>query len=184
MEGLRKAANIVQRGLGDFADLLKVRMQRRIRRDLLVGAAKERTNRGKDLAKLVVQLPGDVPKRGFLGVNQFLRQVAALGRKLFDLGEQPAVIADEIQTSEDDGQQEHREEKVELTLHAAINLCDAAGGQFLGFIVLDQQTGDGGTEGGLARLQSVANLLACQVFIVFSLCKHAIAGIPELIECL
>ena len=151
--------------------------------EMFAGAADERADGSEHLAELVVEFARDVAEGGFLGGDEFLREVAALGGKFGDLGEKAAIIADEIKAGEDDGDEDGGEEDVELALDAVVDRGDAGGGAFFGFVVLDEETRDGGAESGLARLQGVANLLDCGGF-ESTLCesKHAIDGIPELRE--
>ena len=63
---------------------------------MLSCAAQHRTDRGQNLAELIVELAGNMPKRGFLSGNQFLRQVAALLGEFGEPRKNLAVAADEI----------------------------------------------------------------------------------------
>jgi hypothetical protein len=88
-----------------------------------------------------------------------LREVAALGREFSDLSEKAAIVADEIEAGEDDGDENGGKEEVELALNAVVDLRNAGGGALFSFVVLAEEAGDGGAEGGLARLECVADLL-------------------------
>jgi hypothetical protein len=112
-----------------------------------------------------------------------LREVAALGREFGDLGEKTAIVADEIKAGQDDGEKDGCEENVELALNAVVDARDAERGAFFGFVVLNEQAGDGGTEGGLARLERIADLLSGGGFeSSLREGEHAIDGVPELGE--
>lgn len=112
-----------------------------------------------------------------------MRKVAALRGELGDLGEEAAIVADEIEAGENDGDEDGGEEEVELTLDAAVDGGDASSGALFGFVVLDEEAGDGGTEGGLPRLQGVSDLLGGGGFEPrLRESEHAIYGIPELRE--
>ena len=100
-----------------------------------------------------------------------------------DLGEEATIVADEIETGEDDGDENGGEEKVDLALDAVVDCGDAGGGALFGFVVLDEEEGDGGAEGGLARLQGVADLPGGGGFETgLGKGEHAIDGVPELGE--
>ena len=88
-----------------------------------------------------------------------MREVAALGREFGDLCEEAAIVADEIEAGENDGDENRGEEEIELALNAIVDMRDAERGAFFCFVVLDEEAGDSGAEGGLAGLERVANLL-------------------------
>ena len=112
-----------------------------------------------------------------------MREVAALRGEFGDLRKEAAIVADQIEAGEDNGYEDGGEEEIELALDAVIDCGDAGGGALFGFVVLHEQAGDGGAEGGLARLQGVSDLLGRHGFEA-SLRKseHAIDGIPKLRE--
>ena len=146
-------------------------------------AAQHQADGGQYLAEFVVEFARNVAQRGFLRGNELLRQFAALRRKFGDVREDLAVVANQIQAGDHDGQQDGCEEKIQLALHAVVNLFDAGFRLLLAFVVLYQQTGNGGIERGLARLQRVANLLASGRFVsIAGQRKHAVGGIPELYQ--
>ena len=100
-----------------------------------------------------------------------------------DLGEEAAIVADEIEAGEDDGDENTGEEEIELALNAIVNIRNAECGTFFGFVVLDEEAGDGGAEGGLAGLERVADLLGSGGFETgLRKREHAIDGVPELGE--
>ena len=58
---------------------------------------------------------------------------------------------------------------------------DTEGGAFFGFVVLDEEAGDGGAESGLARLEGVADLLGRIGFEAgLGEREHSIYRVPEL----
>ena len=71
-------------------------------------------------------------------------EVAALRGKFGDLREEPAIVADKVETGEDNGDENGGEEEIELALHAVVDGGDAGCGALLGFVVLDEEAGDGG----------------------------------------
>ena len=183
MQGLREAADVVERGLRDALDFLEIGVDGGIGGEIFSSAADKGADGGEHLAKFVVELTGDVAEGGFLRGDKFLREVAALRGELGDLGEEAAVVANEIEAGEDDGDEDGGEEEIELALNAIVDMRDAKCGAFFGFVVLDEQAGDGGAEGGLARLQRVSDLLGGGGFEAgLRQCEHAIHGIPELRE--
>src|SRR5262249_46605548 len=95
MQRLREATNIVQGGLSDAADFLQIAAERRIRRNLRVGAAEHGTDGGEDLAKFIVEFARNVPESGFLRGDELLREFAALSGKLLDSREHLAVAANQ-----------------------------------------------------------------------------------------
>ena len=100
-----------------------------------------------------------------------------------DLGEKAAIVADEIEAGEDDGDENGGEEEVELALDAIVDGGAAGGGSLFGFVVLHEEARDSGAESGLARLQGVADLLGGGGFEAgLGEREHAIYGIPELGE--
>ena len=100
-----------------------------------------------------------------------------------DLGEEAAVVADEIETGENDGDEDGCEEEIELALDSVVDGRGADGGTLFGFVVLDEEARDSGAESGLARLQGVADLLGSGGFEAgLGEREHAIYGIPELHE--
>jgi len=112
-----------------------------------------------------------------------LREVAALGREFGDLCEEAAIVADEIEAGENDGDENRGEEEIELALNAIVDMRDAERGAFFCFVVLDEEAGDSGAEGGLAGLKRVADLLGGGgIGTRFCERKHAIDGVPELRE--
>jgi hypothetical protein len=103
MQRLRQAANIVQRRLRDFANLLQILAERRALGHLLFHPAQQRANRRQHLAEFVVQLAGNVAKRGLLRGNQFLRQIAALLGESREPREDLPVRTNQVQAGERDG---------------------------------------------------------------------------------
>ena len=63
MQRLRQAADVVERRLGDLADLAQVGSQRRALRRVPAGAAQHRSHRRQHLAEFVVQLARDLAQR-------------------------------------------------------------------------------------------------------------------------
>ena len=88
-----------------------------------------------------------------------MREVATLGGEFGDLREEAAIVANEVEAGKHDGDEDGGEENIELALDAIVDMRDAEGGALFGFVVLHEQAGDGGAEGGLAGLQGVADLL-------------------------
>jgi hypothetical protein len=117
---------------------LQVVAQRGICRHVLLGAAQERPNCRQNLPEFVVQFARDVPQREFLRRNELLRKIAALRGKFSHLRKEPAIIANQVQAGDYDREQDDREERVKLALHAFINLRDAPSGLLLAFRVMDQ----------------------------------------------
>lgn len=74
-----------------------------------------------------------------------MREVAALRGEFGDLGEKAAIVADEIEAGENDGDQDGCEEEIQLALDAVVDCRAAGGGALFGFVVLDEEAGDGGT---------------------------------------
>ncbi len=110
-------------------------------------------------------------------------EIAALGREFGDLREEAAIIANKVEAGEDDSDQDGGEENIELALDAVVDMRDAECGALFGFVVLHEQAGDGGAEGGLAGLQGVADLLGGGgIGAGFGEGEHAIDGVPELGE--
>ncbi len=99
------------------------------------------------------------------------------------MSEKATIVADEIEAGEDDGDEDGGEEEIELALDAVVDRGDASGGALFGFVVLDEEAGDGGAQSGLARLQSVSDLLDSGGFEArLREGEHAIYGVPELRE--
>ena len=67
MQGLREAANIFERGLGDVANFVEFGAERRIGGSVAFDAAEHGADGGEDLAELIVEFAGNVAERGFLG---------------------------------------------------------------------------------------------------------------------
>ena len=110
-------------------------------------------------------------------------EVATLRGEFGNLREEAAIVADEIEAGEDDRDKDCRQEEIELALDAVVDMRDAESGALFGFVVLDEEAGDGGAEGGLARLQGVADLLSGGGFETgLRKGEHAIDGVPELAE--
>ena len=87
-----------------------------------------------------------------------------------------------VEAGQQNGDQRRGEEHIDLALDAVVNLDDARGLLFV-FVVLDQQSGDGGAERRLTRLQRELELLARVVSLpVARESEHAIDGVPELGE--
>src|SRR5436189_94210 len=82
-----EAAHVVERGLRDFGDLAQLGAQRRSLRRLPAGAAQHRSDRGQDLAELVVELARDLAQRRLARRNQLLRQLVTAIRLIGELGE-------------------------------------------------------------------------------------------------
>ena len=91
MQGLREATDVIQRGLRDFADFFQIVVKWRRFRNLLACAAKQNTDRREYLAKFIVELARNMAQRGFLSMDQFLRQFAALSGKKFQAREDFSV---------------------------------------------------------------------------------------------
>ena len=72
-------------------------------------------------------------------------EIAALRGEFGDLGEEAAIVADEIEAGENDGDEDGGEEEIELALDAVIDGRGAGGGTLFGFVVLDEEARDGGT---------------------------------------
>ncbi len=91
-----------------------------------------------------------------------------------------AIVADKIETGRNNRKQNSAEKEIQLPLHAVIDLRNAGLCLLLPFVVLHQQSRDGGTESGLARLQRVADLIARE-FIRAALRQreHTIAGVQN-----
>ena len=51
-----------------------------------------------------------------------MREVAALGGEFGDLGEEAAIVTDEVEAGEDDGDEDGREEEIELALNAIVDM--------------------------------------------------------------
>ena len=100
MQRLRKTADIVQRGLGNFADFAQFGPERRTFRRLIARPAQHRAHGSEDLSELIVKFPGNVTQGGFLRRNQLLSQLAALFRERGELREQMTVGTNEIKTGE------------------------------------------------------------------------------------
>ena len=99
------------------------------------------------------------------------------------MGKEVAIVADEIEAGENDRDEDGGKEEIELALDAVVDRGDAGGGALFGFVVLDEEAGDGGAEGGLARLERVADLLGGIGFETgLREREHAIDGVPELRE--
>jgi hypothetical protein len=104
-------------------------------------------------------------------------------REIGDLKEEAAIVANEIEAGDDDGDENGGEEGVKLALDPVVDRGDSSGGAFFGFVVLHEEAGDGGAERCLARLQGVANLLGGGGLEArLRQGEHAIDGIPELRE--
>jgi hypothetical protein len=183
MQSLGEAADVVERGLCDALNFLEIGVDGGIGGEMLTGAADERADGGEHLAEFIVKFAGDVAESGLLSGDEFLGQVAALRGELGDVGEEAAIVADEIEAGEDDGDKDGGEEEIKLALDAIVDGGAAGGGALFGFVVLYEEAGDGGAEGGLARLEGVANLLRGGGFETsLREGEHAIDGIPELSE--
>jgi len=117
-----------------------------------------------------------------VAINLCARSLRCRGQ-LGDLGEEAAIVADEIEAGEDDGDEDGREEEIELALNAIVDMRDAECGAFSASLFLDEEARHGGAEGSLAGLQGVANLLGGGgIGTGFCERKHAIDRVPELGE--
>src|SRR2546423_1341502 len=101
-----------------------------------------------------------MPQRGFLRRNKLLRQLAALCRQHLHPFEDRPVRTDQIQTGEHDGNQRRRQKKINLPLHAIIDLLDLCRRLLLAFIIFHQQPRHRRAQRRLPRLQRQSNLLA------------------------
>src|ERR1700690_688153 len=160
VERLRKTADIVQSGLSNLPDFLQVGMERRICGHIFGGAAQQRADRGEHLAEFIVELAGDVAQGQFLSRDEFLSELTTLGREFRNALEEPVAVMNQVEAGQNNSEKDGGEKKIELALDAVVNIGDARGGEFFALVVLHQQTRYGGIERLLARLESIANLLA------------------------
>src|SRR5215469_12181230 len=91
VEGLREAANALERGLRGLENFLQIGAERRSFRGMGAGAAEHGADGGKNLAKLVVQFARNVAQGRFLGGNQFLGEFTAARGDFRETREQAAV---------------------------------------------------------------------------------------------
>jgi len=79
-------------------------------------------------------------------------------------------------------QQKHAGQKQrDVALDPGIDLLRPCGGLLIDLIVLNQQPGDGGTQGGLARLKRQTDLSTRLFFVAVSRqIEDAIQSVPEL----
>src|SRR5579864_610962 len=155
-------------------------MERRSFPGLFAGAAQHRTNSSEHLAEFIVQLARNVPKRGLLRRNEFLREVAALFVKFREASKELTVAANQIQAGQHNGNESGGEKKVKLALYTVVNLRNACGGLLFAFVILYEQARDCATQSLLARLQRQANLVARLRLICQCELEHAVDGVPEL----
>ncbi len=138
MKCLRERPDIVQCRLRDLLHFFQIRAQGRAFRGVLTRAAQHRTDRRQDLAELIVEFAGNVPKSGFLCRDQFLRQIAALLGKFCQARKNLAITANQIQARHNNGDERCREKSVQLALNTIVNPSDAGGGLLLAFVVFHE----------------------------------------------
>src|SRR5580704_952410 len=66
VKSLRETADVIERGLRDALDFLKVGVNGRIGGKIFSGASDERADGGQHLAEFIVEFTGDVAESGFL----------------------------------------------------------------------------------------------------------------------
>ena len=122
-----------------------------------------------------------MPQRGLLRRNQFLRQLAPLFGERRHPRENCPVRTNQVQAGKHDGHQRRRQKKIQLPLHAIVNLLDLQSGLLLAFIILHQQPRNRRAQRRLPRLQRQSNLLS-GFLILPAACQreHALHGVPEL----
>src|SRR5579871_1285378 len=147
------------------------------------GAAEHGSDRGEDLAKLVVKFTGNVTQRGFLRGNELLGEFAAALGNFLETREEAAVPADQRQAGQYDGEKRRGEKEVDLAAHTIVDLYDTLSGLFFAFAVLHEEAGHGGAECGLALLQRKLDLTPRFLFPALAgKGEDAIDGVPELRE--
>src|SRR6266705_612636 len=183
MQSLREAAHVVERSLSDVAYLVEFGTKRRALRNLFFRAAQHGADGGENLAKLIVQFARDITQRGLLRGDELLRELAPQARERSKLGEEAAIRADQVQAGEENRHKRSREEAIDLTLHAVIDLRNLKRRLFFTFVVLHQEASHGCAQDGLAGLQGKANLVArILIFAVAGERKDALSGAPKLRE--
>jgi hypothetical protein len=110
-----------------------------------------------------------------------LSDFTAAFRQQFQLREDPAVGADQIQAGHQDRGQRRAEKPLDLPLDVGVNALDPSSRLLFLLVVLDQQPGDGCAERRLASLKRQANLRARLLFLAAACQReHPIGCVPEL----
>ena len=181
MQRLGQPPDIVERRLGDLADLSKLGSQRRSLGRVTAGAAQHRSHRRQNLAEFVVELAGDLAQRGFTRGDHLPGDLAPLVRQQGQPCEERPVRANQIQAGQRDRDEGGGEKQVHLALDLVVDFLDTGGRRLLGFVVLSEQARHARAERSLPRLQREPDLRArLRVLPACRESKDAIRGIPEL----
>ena len=184
VERLRQAADVVERGLRDLADLAQVRPQRRAFRRLLArrGRASSPSRSGSGRTRRAARARSRAASTRASAIS-FCASSRRSSDSAASCGEQPPVRANQIQAGQRRWRPASRRGTSRPAAAPRVDVLDLLRRLLLGLVVLDQQPRDRRAERRLPRLQRQPDLArASSSWPVPGELEHAIGGVPELRE--